>query len=275
MPDGSPVRLRISREELQQRSLFVATPVYGGQPFGHFTHSLQQLMMFLQREGLTGADHQTFNESLVPRARNYLAWEFLRSGMTHMLFVDADIEFSLDDVMTLLVLADPGSDKDVVCGAYPKKHIAWDRIVSAVKAGFADEDPSVLEEFVGEFFFTPVDPHAPHDLGEPLEVTETGTGFMMIQRHVLERFAEAYPERWYHTDDFRERRRYQAFFSEEVVPHDKVGHRLLSEDFNFCRLVREAGMKVWVVPKINLGHLGFYKFRGNIEALAAASQRKD
>jgi hypothetical protein len=190
--------------------------------------------------------------------------------MTHLLFVDADIEFSLDDALKLLVLADPTSDKDVVCGAYPKKHIAWERVVAAVRAGFADDDPEVLEEFAGEFFFTPVDPHSPHDLNEPIEVTETGTGFMLIQRHVLERFTTVYPERWYVTDDFKNRVRYTSFFDAEIV-----NHRLLSEDFNFCRLVRGAGAKVWVDPKINLGHLGFYKFRGNIEALAAASQRKD
>lgn len=263
------MKLRISREDLQRRSLFVGTPVYGGQPFGHFANSLNNLMLTMQREGLTCITRQTFNESLVPRARNYLAWEFLRSEATHLLFVDADIEFTPDDALTLLVLADPNSNKDVVCGAYPKKHIAWERVRDAAKAGFADEDPSVLEEFVGEFFFVPVEPHSPHDIDLPIEVRETGTGFMLIQRHVLERFQKVYPDRWYHTDDFGERRRYDCFFDGEIVEH-----RYLSEDYNFCRLVREAGMKVWLQPRINLGHLGFHKFRGNIEALAAAANAK-
>lgn len=260
------MKLRIAREELQKRSLFVATPIYGGQPFGHFANSLQDLMLLMQREGLSCKTKQTFNESLVTRARNFLAYEFMRSEATHLLFVDADIEFTPDDVLTLLVLADPASDKDVVCGAYPKKNITWKKIVSAVKAGFADDDPEILSQFVGEFFFTPVDPHAPHDLNDPLEVTETGTGFMLIQRRVLERFERTYPDRWYYTDDFNNRRRYTSFFDAETV-----NHRLLSEDFNFCRLVREMGMKVWIAPKVNLSHLGFYKFTGNIEALAAAA----
>lgn len=263
------MKLRIAREELQKRKLFVATPVYGGQPFGHFATSLQDLMLLMQREGLSCVNRQTFNESLITRARNYLAYEFMQSDATHLLFVDADIEFTPDDALTLLVLADPSSDKDVVCGAYPKKHITWKKVVSAVKAGFADQDPEILEQFVGEFFFTAVDPNAPHDLNDPLEVTETGTGFMLIQRHVLERFEKAYPDRWYHTDDFNTRRRYTSFFDAETVQH-----RLLSEDFNFCRLVREMGMKVWIAPKVNLGHLGFYKFIGNIEALAAAANRQ-
>ncbi len=263
------MKLRISREELQTRSLFIATPVYGGQPFGHFAESLDQLMLFCQREGIECVKSQIFNESLITRARNYLAYTFLQTSATHLLFVDADIEFTLDDVMTLLVLADPKSDKDIVCGAYPKKHISWARVRDAAKAGFADEDPDILEEFVGEFFFNPVHPNTPHSLDEPLEVTETGTGFMMIQRRVLEKFIEVYPDRWYLTDDFKTRRRYVTFFDAEI--YDR---RYLSEDFNFCRLVRDAGMKVWVAPKVNLGHLGFYKFKGNIEALAAATSNR-
>ncbi len=258
------MKLRISREELQARSLYIATPVYGGQPWGPYSAALDQLKLVMLREGLTFEDRQIFNESLVPRARNYLAHKFLLSSMTHTLLIDADIVFTPDDALLLLALADPNSDKDVICGAYPKKHICWNKIRDAAKAGFADDDPSVLEQFVGEFFFTAVHPDQPHDFDEPLEVTETGTGFMMVQRRVFERIAEAHPELQYEDDWTNET--YTHFF-----PIGITNRRLLSEDFDFCRLVRELGMKVWVMPRVNLGHIGFYKFTGNIEALNAAA----
>ncbi len=259
------MKLRISREALQARSLFIASPVYGGQPWGLYSDALDQLKLVMLREGLTFDSLQTFNESLVPRGRNYLAHKFLRSGMSHMLLIDADIVFTPDDALLLLALADPNSDKDVICGAYPKKHICWEKVRDAAKAGFADEDPSVLEQFVGEFFFSAVEPDKPHDFNDPLEVTETGTGFMMVQRHVFERIAEAHPELQY--DDDWTQETYTAFFNIPII-----NRRLLSEDFDFCRLVRELGMKVWVMPRVNLGHIGFYKFTGNIEALNAAAQ---
>ena len=121
-----------------------------------------------------------------------------------------------------------------------------------------------MANFVGEFFFTAVHPDRPHNFDEPLEVTETGTGFMMVQRRVFERIAEAHPELQYEDDWTNET--LTAFFNAPVL-----NRRLLSEDFDFCRLVRELGMKVWIMPRVNLGHMGFYKFTGNIEALNAAA----
>jgi hypothetical protein len=65
-----------------------------------------------------------FNESLITRARNYLVDEFLRSGYTHMMFIDSDIHFNPQDIIALLAL-----DKDVVGGPYPKKSINWKNII--------------------------------------------------------------------------------------------------------------------------------------------------
>ena len=91
-------------------------------------------------------------------------------------------------MLCLAALADPESDdKDIVCGPYPKKCIAWERIVSAVKHGFADEDPAALEQLVGDYVFNPVAGTERIDIGNPIEVMEGGTGFMCIQRRVFEK----------------------------------------------------------------------------------------
>ncbi len=257
------MKLRISRQELQKRSLFIATPVYGGQPFGLYSASIDRLKLTMQREELRWDDRQVFNESLVPRARNYLVKEFLKTDLSHLVFIDADIEFREEHVLLMLAWADPASNKDVICGAYPKKHICWEKVRDAAKAGVGDDDPAELAKVAGEFFFTALEPDAPSDWDEPVQLKESGTGFMMVQRRVFERIAAAHSEL-----------RYEDSWTGETMtdffPVGVVGRRYESEDFGFCRLARGVGMKLWLLPRINLGHVGFHKYLGNIEALAAA-----
>lgn len=252
------MKLRISREELQVRKLFVATPVYG-QPFGDYSHALGQLRMLMLQERLDLREFQLFGESLIPRARNRCVDEFMQSGMSHLLFIDSDIEFSPEDVLSLLALADPGSDKDVVCGIYPKKKIRWENVISAVRSNLFDEgDPGSLAAFGGDFVLNPVGVHGSYDLNSPLEIHECGTGFMMIQRRVFERFSQEHPELAYTVDGSGHRA--VCYFNGEISPDDG---RYLSEDYNFCRLVRNLGFKIWVAPWIKLNHIGSYKFPGD------------
>ncbi len=260
------MKLRISREEIQTRSLYIATPVYE-KPELEFSASLDATKQLLTQEGINWDSKQILGESAVARGRNWLADDFMRSGMTHMLFWDADISADPKDVLLLLALADPTSEYDVICGAYPKKQINWAKVRDAAKQGWANDDPSILADFVGDFFFKAVEPKTSHDLDEPLEVSETGTGFMMIQRHVLQKFRQAYPELSYN-DDARDWQQITCFFNMEIV-----NQRYMTEDYNFCRLVREMGLRIWIVPRVNLGHVGRFRYSGNITALAAAAEK--
>ncbi len=258
------MKLRISQEELQKRSLFVGTPMYGGQCYGLYANGLLSLGITCQQHGIKMQYAPLFNESSIVRARNTVADYFRSTELTHLLFIDSDIEFIPDDVLALLVLAAPGSDKDVVCGLYPKKHICWKKIKAAVEQGYEAND---LEHFVGEMVMNPVGREGNYSLYDPLDVKECGTGFMMIQRHVLDRFMEAYPDAYYASD----KGDVGYFFSDWVDP---VNHRFLTEDYNFCRLVTDLGMKVWVAPWLNLNHLGYYKFKGNAGAVSALAQEQ-
>ena len=44
--------------------------------------------------------------------------------------------------------------------------------------------------------------------------------------------------------------------------------RYLSEDYMFCQWAREAGVKVFMLPWLNLKHAGTYIFGGSLQALA-------
>lgn len=255
------------------KSLFVATPMYGGQCFGAYTDSMMKLVAETVRRGIQFRFFPIFNESHVDRARFLCADEFLRSDFSHMLFIDADIQFKAEDALQMLKLAEP--DKDVICGFYPKKVINWKAVVAAVRAGYADEDPEALEHFVADMVYTPSMVPEDNTMRSIYDLTplhEGGTGFMMIQRHVFERVREANPHlimlKWPDKPQTL-----TVFFDAKIDP-DAIYKRFLSEDYDFCRLVRNAGMKVWLAPWINLTHHGYWRWIGNIEALAAIQNAK-
>jgi len=185
------VEIQINSEELKKRKIMICTPMYGGQCAGIYTKSCTDLSALARNYGVQIGFFYLFNESLITRARNYLVDEFMRSDFTHLMFIDSDIGFDPTDVLALAAIAEPGTDKDIVCGPYPKKAIAWEKIKRAVDKGFADENPSVLEKYVGDYVFNPVVGSGDIRIDQPAEVLEGGTGFMMIQRSAFERYAEA------------------------------------------------------------------------------------
>ena len=264
------IEISVSVEELRKKKIFVATPMYGGQCGGQYTKSSVDLASLAAQYGMDVRFFYLFNESLITRARNYLVDEFLRSDCTHLMFIDSDIGFDPNDVIALAVIAAEGTDKHIVCGPYPKKCIAWEKIKRAVDKGFADKNPENLERYVGDYVFNPKEGTGSIALDEPVEVLEGGTGFMMIQRAALEKFAEAYPQYMYkpdhvRTEHFDGSREILMAFQAEVDPESK---RYLSEDYWFCQKSWEIGVKTWLCPWMKLSHMGSYVFGGSLIDLA-------
>lgn len=264
------MQIQISIEELQKRKLFLATPMYGGQCAGMYTKSIADLSALCAKYSIPLQLYYLFNESLITRARNYCVDEFLRSDATHLMFIDSDIGFNPQDVLALLALMDDNSEYDVMGGPYPKKCISWEKIKQAVDKGAADEDPNNLEKYVGDYVFNPKGNQTAIPLGEPVEVSEIGTGFMMVKRDVFQKYANAYPELSYkpdhvRTEHFDGTREIHAYFDCIIDPDSK---RYLSEDYNFCYHCAKIGVKVWFCPWMRLQHVGSYIFGGSLIDLA-------
>ena len=256
--------------ELRKRKIMVATPMYGGMCGGQYTRAMIEFQKVCSEYEIQSEFFFLFNESLITRARNYCVDEFMRSDYTHLMFIDADIGFNPHDVLALAAIADPDTDKDIVCGAYPKKVISWEKIKQAVDKGFADENPQKLENYVGDYVFNPADGSSEIPLNEPVEVLEGGTGFMMIQRKAFEKYEAAYPEFKYLPDHVRSEsfdgtREIMAYFDCVIEPESR---RYLSEDYMFCQWSRNAGIKVWMCPWMRLNHTGSYQFGGSLIDLA-------
>lgn len=263
--------IRIPVERLQKCKLFVATPMYGGQCAGMYARSIADLSAACARYNIPLQLYYLFNESLITRARNYCVDEFMRSGATHMMFIDSDIGFNPTDVLTLMGLQTDDSEYDVIGGPYPKKCISWEKIKQAVDKGVADKDPQTLDRYVGDYVFNPKGNQREIPIHKPVEVMELGTGFMMIRRRTFEKYAQAYPELSYRPDHVRTEhfdgtREIHAYFDCIIDP---VSKRYLSEDYNFCYHVEKIGLKTWLCPWMQLQHVGTHIFGGSLADLAS------
>ena len=301
------MKLEVDIEELRKRKLMVCTPMFGGNCVGHFARSIADLGVTCAREGITLGLHFLYNESLIPRARNYLVDEFMRSDFTHMMFIDADIGFNPNDVLAFLAMMSDDSPYDILVGAYPKKCISWEKIVDAVKLGYADNNPEDLSQFVGDYVFNPLN-SGNFPIGEPVEILDGGTGFMMVRKNTFEAFGKSYPNQWYRPDHVRTKhfdgsREICAYFdcpidakrfnieneiqefmkkrpkatAKDILKFVKdaensmfeYSKRYLSEDYAFTQMSRKIGMKIWLAPWVELTHFGNMAYGGSLKSISA------
>lgn len=251
------VKLEVDLAPLRERTLFIATPAYGGGMHSNYVRSLVDLQRTLMQYGIGHTIQFMYNESLIPRARNKLADMFLQSGSTDLMFIDADIEFAASDVILLMHY-----NKSVIGGSYPLKSIAWDRVKAAVLKN-PDIDPAELPKagstWSAHCFQGKVDMPA----FTPIEVPELATGFLMVKKEVFEAIKPLVPTFEPASNDPGSSNPMYDFF--RVGVHS---NRYESEDYSFCRTYRESGGKVHLCPWIKLTHHGSIGFEGNMTGAA-------
>jgi hypothetical protein len=265
------MEINVPIEALRERKLFLATPMYGGMCAGMFAKSSADLSAICTQYGIPLQMYYLFNESLITRARNYCVDEFMRSDAEHLMFIDSDIGFNPQDVIALMALQAQDEKYEIIGGPYPKKCISWEKIKSAVDKGIADDDPNVLERFVGDFVFNPKGGQQTIQISEPCEVLEIGTGFMMISKRALKKFTSEYQQYSYkpdhvRTEHFDGSREILQYFQAEIDP---VSKRYLSEDYWFCQKAQAIGLRTWFCPWMKMQHVGTYIFGGSLADLAS------
>lgn len=250
--------------KLSNIKLFIGTPMYGAMCCSNYLAGIVDLFTTCTSEEIPINLHAIVNESLVQRGRNNCAAAFLESKATHLLFIDADVGFTAQDVLSLLQVMENDTEQkyDVLAGPYPKKKISWKKVAKAVEQGLAKDNPNSLQNYIGDYTFL-APPNRPFSLKEPAEVLRIGTGFMLIPRRTLEKFMKAYPEKIYFNGPNQP---LYAFFDCIIDPTTK---RYLAEDCTFCQSVRNMGGRVWVAPWLRLSHQGSYTFQGSLAHIAA------
>jgi hypothetical protein len=233
------------------KKILIATPMYGGNCKGIYVDGILNLVGALQGSGYQVMYSKIFNESLITRARNTLAHEFLKSDAEYMLFIDADHGFNAADIIRMIE-----SGKDLIGAVYPMKNINWDMVIKAYENGHSD-----LDSYSGFFSANLLTGKQTITLNEPMEVENVATGMMLISRKVYEAMipdCEMYGNHG-NTGAIDMNDKVYDFFKTEI---DERGV-LLSEDYYFCKKWKELGGTVYAAPWVSITHAGDYTFSGN------------
>lgn len=217
--------------DLAGKKLMIGLPAYDHKVGLRMAISLMRLGQQVLEHGIHIQVSSICGCSVVSRARNMIAHEFLKSDCDHLLFIDSDMNFEPDSVLRLLAW---NQTKPIVGGAYEARKEGKVYILSL------DGDKE----------------HIQMDVMGNVKARRIATGFMMIQRQVFEKLAEMHPE-WEHKDNTSDAMLH-SFFDFKVTRDGYIG-----EDFLFCDRAQEAGFSVWIDPTIKLGHMGIHEFKSD------------
>ena len=239
--------------------IVVGTPCFGGMVSQEYAMSLLQLQAASAKLGFDMATIMLGNDALITRGRSAIVARFLdNSATTHLLFVDADITFTPDQVERMLKF-----DKDFVAGFYPAKIIDWQQMAERFGKTAESIDEAGLV-YVGSLS-EGADAKFENGFGRGVYA---GTGFQLIKRGVFERMIKAYPETQYKALHAFPRpsqpsSNLYALFDCMIDPETGV---YLSEDYAFCRRWRAIGGEIWLDLSSKLTHTGPHSFHGNAAA---------
>ena len=236
----------------KERSILVVTPAYGGLAYVGYISGLLNLERVCREKNIKIDYEFCYNESLIPRARNTLTDLFYnRTNYTHLLYLDADIEFEAEDIIKML-----DYDKPLVGGVYPKKSINWEKITELVNKNNENElTCENIQAIIKNCVVILLDDPAINLNDDFIETRYTGTGILLIQRIVLDKMRESFPNDVYTAGDKLRTTDFFRYFDTELK--DRI---YLSEDYWFCDRWRQLGGKVYLYTKFRCKHWGTYAY---------------
>ena len=230
MAEQQQQQIQVNIDYLKTTRVHICMPCYGGQLTESTFMSFIKWANICRQLGIDWTVETMTNESLISRARNTLTAKFLSNKeSTHLFFVDADIGWEPWHLLVLL-----NAQKDVIGGLYPMKSLPVKWCVNGIPGKVEDPDSNLIE------------------------VTKTGTGFLLIKRDVFEKLDQHPAVRHFNNDIGlpAELNQYMKTYFDTAVREN----RYYSEDWTFCENWRDLGGEVWVDKRVLLRHTGTYVF---------------
>ena len=233
-------------------SVFIATPAFGCRMDIGFVISMLRLQTHCTNEGIQLMFQAIGNESLITRARNILTETYLQTPCTHLLFLDADISFAPETIVSMV-----RADKDVISCLYPKKNYDFEKVREWHKNPTQEPIHQVGLDFNINLFSQNNTTSRSHvQEGNLVRVLDAATGCLLIKRDVIQKMKEHYRDKYYVKNDIlgSNIKDYVALFDTAIDPENR---RYCSEDFSWCRRWQAMGGEVWADISQPLIHRGY------------------
>jgi hypothetical protein len=249
--------------------IYLLTPCFASLCYVNYVSCLMNTIALFREYGVELVVEFCRNDSLVSRARNNLVARAMNNPkMTHMIFIDNDISWDPLDILKLMV-----SEKPIVGGIYPLKNYNWNKITANPnsvndmidrknKSQFSSviDDESMLQynllKYNVNYLSTTL------NIEKNLtKVKHIATGFMMIQRNVIEKMSAAFPSTKY-VDDVNFLKKEENEFAYALFDCGVEEGHYFSEDWLFCHRWTKMGGFIWADISINLTHTGIEDYRG-------------
>tara|TARA_Y100000389_G_scaffold83976_1_gene80569 strand:- start:9023 stop:10066 length:1044 start_codon:yes stop_codon:yes gene_type:complete len=252
----TPAYQKVS-ENYKKPKVMVCTPCYCGQIHVKYMESVMRLQLVLLQQNIGFEFYTIPFDSLIPRARNACVTRFMQSPeCTHLLFIDADIQFDPMSVLKMLQ-----ENKGCIVGAYPKKALDLEALQRNISKIDINNQMDMIQSSVKYAFnFKPKTSHKVER--GVVEVLDAPTGFMMIQKKVIRDMIRHYPETEY-INDVQAYQINQEDRFYDLFPSQVFDGRYLSEDYGFCRLWQRMGGEIYTDLTVKLNHIGQFCYYGD------------
>ena len=237
-------------------NIFLATPVHSDVSI-HYAQSLLEFQKYCF-ENKIKVTFQLFKSSLITQGRNLCVGGFMETGHTHLLFIDADIDFQPKSIQAMI-----DKDKDVISVPYPMKTFNWEKMYSNFKEGKI-KNPQVLSMNGNTYpMRLPNEENIQIENG-CIEVSHSPTGCMLIKRSVIEKMIEKYPEMRISQPTIINGKTVEKPFLYNFFDtmFDPVNHTYMGEDFAFCKRWKDIGGKCHAIVDQLITHVGEHQYCG-------------
>lgn len=236
-----------------QPNILIALPTYDNSVHFDFAMALAKLMATFKERGI-GYEYIHTASSHIIRARNFFASYFLsRPEFTHLLFLDTDMDFSIEAIPRLLT-----GNKPVAGIACPYRFFDGATKITNDDVGLSLREWQEKTVTYNTAIVADAEGNS-HVHGGWAEVSHIGTGIFLVRRDAIETILPR-------TQLYRPPSQYAPYLADGRFYgfFDTISEKgvYLSEDLSFCRRVRESGMPVWALVDEKITHHGASSISG-------------